>query len=534
METRRTGSRVVVAALLFVTLAGPACGGFRGGSGGLRDGAGEGGGGGGGGESDGGGLPRFDGPPGGGQERGVEGGAIDQPVQPPPSTDGPDGGQGDRPPAGDGPCGRACCRNEDCPAMAGRTASCDVMSGTCRYTCAGDTVDCRGKCIARTACCTDRDCPMQNTQVGKCDEMSNQCSWACGGATPTPCAGRCIPMGGCCEMCPGNFACVNNVCSTTMCREPYVLSGSTCVRTCPGCNTSPHCDATNANVVTGRCDTATGMCSTTTTTACTGGRVCQSGQCECPTGRTWNGSSCVFTCPSCNTSPHCENNNVVVGQCNTGTGACTKPVMMTCSGGRTCQGNQCVCTDGRTWNGSACVLTCPTCNTNKRCSGNTLILTERCNTSTGMCEPMTQNCGTKGCNSTRLECNVCNADSDCGLCKRCNAGQCENWDDDPKCGEIRPGSPDPIKTCRDCRAGSCVPVNPFGVCESGGGFCNSQGRCQYCGTTQAGEAGECCPSRTGLEPCGNEPGCGFDGMTQNMCTCNTNDRCVRTGAATSR
>ena len=523
-ETSVTGLRVVGAVWLFVALAGLACGGFRGGSGGLRDGAGGdgGGGNGGSGESDGGGLPRFDGPPGGGQERGAEGGAADQPIQPPPSTDGPDAGQGDRPPAGDGPCGRACCRNEDCPAMAGRTASCDMMSGTCRYTCAGDTVDCRGKCIARTACCTDRDCPMQNTQVGKCDEMSNQCSWACGGATPTPCAGRCIPMSGCCEMCPGNFACVNNVCSTTMCREPYVLSGNTCVRTCPGCNTSPHCDATNANVVTGRCDTATGMCSTTTTTACTGGRTCQSGQCQCPAGRTWNGSTCLFTCPTCNTSPHCENNNVVVGQCNTGTGACTKTTMTTCSGGRTCQGAQCVCTDGRTWNGSACVLTCPTCNTNKRCSGNTLILTERCNTNTGMCEPMTQNCGTKGCNSTRLECNVCNADGDCGLCKQCNAGRCEAWDQDPACGDPRPGGA--LGACRECQNGSCVnvPGSRQQDCDSGAGYCTG-GMCYYCGFPVNSPdfpqiSWRCCPQESGKSPCSN---CG----NGSNCTCGTDNRC---------
>jgi hypothetical protein len=507
-----------------------------------------------------------------------DGGGADHPLV-------PDGRPGDG--SSDAGCTRGCCRNEDCPAMTGRTATCDLAMGQCRYACLGDTVECNGKCIARTACCMDRDCPMKDGLPGKCDQSTNQCSWMCASGT-TPCAGRCIPTGGCCESCPGNFACVANACSTTTCRDGYTLSGGSCIRQCTACNTSPHCDASAGNVIMGRCDTTTGMCMTTTVTACAGGRSCQGGQCVCPAGRTWNDTACVFTCPTCNTSPHCDNGNVAVGRCNTATGACDKSIMTACSGGRTCQGAacvcsdgrtwngtacvlgctgcntsahcdatnanvvtgrcdtsngmcvttvmtactggrtcqgaQCVCTGGRTWNGSACVFTCPTCNTNRRCGADgNLILTETCNQNTGACEPMRQNCGGKGCNQTTLQCNMCSSNADCGLCKQCNTsnGRCESFDQDPACGDPRPGGG--LGACRECQNGSCVnvPASRQQDCDSGAGYCTG-GMCYYCGFAVNSDfpsiSWRCCPAESGKPPCNN---CG----TGTNCSCGTDNRC---------
>jgi hypothetical protein len=458
-------------------------------------------------------------------------------------------------------CGDACVKDTDvancgtscspCAAPSGGTAGCDGT--TCGAQCPSGTKLCAGACLPDGMACNGQ-CPGgKHDCSGNCvaNNDVNSCGTSCMPCSPPANADATCNGSSCGFTCRSGYHACGNECRNnnsvdscgdrcSPCDAPAGATRScrngTCEYAfqCSGCNTSPHCDG--GNVVTGRCNIGNGNCDKTVMTSCTGGRSCSGSQCVCPGGRTWTGSSCVFQCSGCDASPHCDSGNVVTESCNQNTGTCDKTTTATCSGGRTCQSAQCVCTGGRVWNGSACVFECPTCTPGRRCSGDSVITTTGvCDASNGRCVETTQGCGGKGCNTATRMCNQCASAMDCGpggLCQRCVNGSCEDWNDDPKCGEVRPGYPDPIKTCKDCRAGSCVPINQWSVCESGGGFCNSQGRCQYCGGNAAsttGEQSQCCPVEShggdATDRCSNPPGCGFENGVQNMCTCRSDNRC---------
>lgn len=95
--------------------------------------------------------------------------------------------------------------------------------------------------------------------------------------------------------------------------------------------------------------------------ACASNQVRVGGVCQCPSGTTWNGSSCAVP------PPVCSGGQVLVGGVCTCTGGTTwngsscVAAPPTCTGGQVLVGGVCTCTGGTSWNGSSCVAAPPTC-----------------------------------------------------------------------------------------------------------------------------------------------------------------------------
>lgn len=275
--------------------------------------------------------------------------------------------------------------------------------------------------------------------------------------------------------------------------------GPGCTGGCRGCQNGSCAIATNAmcsprmcnggNMVEGRC-AANGSCVSQTVQSC-GGNGCTSSGCnECRSGSKECSAATARTCSGGSwTSVNCGSRGCVAGDC------CP-------NGQRNCSGRcqECCedahCGAGESCQSDTCRVMCPVCNTTRRCDSNgNVITTERCNMTTGRCDPQVQNCGGRGC--TAGECNPeCDSDDDCAR--------------DTLVGR-----------CLGCVSGICRPTRLGGVCDSGGGFCNPRGDCQLCGHLDA----MCCPGDAFADDrCPNAPGCG-NGDPE--CVCRASDNTCR-------
>lgn len=304
-------------AIAIVLLSAASCGGFRGG--GLDGGDG--------------GGPAVEGerdgappdPRDGGQR---EAGGADAPLAPgddgPTRLDGRDGAEGPPgpPPADgardaladtttapppDGPpgCPGACCANADCPAMTGKTATCDMATRTCRYACNSGTTECNGSCVpassVRAEICS-------NSVDDDCDGMVD--------CADSNCA-------------PGTTCGTNQVCRNGMCGD---------------CQAGGSCDPMMA-CKTGRYD-----CSTGTRRCVVAGNVTNGDSCG-------GDNACLDgVCRQCRNSGSCTNNqssSCRQGQrrCRDGREVCedgqAKDNGLPCGSNRVCFNGRCdPCTEG--------------------------------------------------------------------------------------------------------------------------------------------------------------------------------------------
>ena len=145
-----------------------------------------------------------------------------------------------------------------------------------------------------------------------------------------PCAGvTCSPNGNatCGESCVNGSCTGGTDCTST----GRTCSGGACVDVdlCAGVNCSPNDNATcGESCVNGSCTGGTDCTST--------GRTCSGGACVCPSGKSWNGASCVDDDPcdgvTCGDCEKCDAGNCVADSNQEGD-SCTGQTCGTCQSG---------------------------------------------------------------------------------------------------------------------------------------------------------------------------------------------------------
>lgn len=330
----------------------------------------------------------------------------------------------------------ACCANADCPARSNQVATCDTATRACRYACPASSPKlCSETCIASNACCTDGDCPVQTGQVGRCDSSTRTCSYSCN-STTKPCGNACIPTAGCCSDsdCASNFACQSNTCSTTVCRTGYKPCGGRCI-------------AQSACCQDGDC----GMC-----------KKCVSNSCQNQLDEDVKQECADMPASSCSTQGTCDGN----GGCKLwGSGTVCQP--QTCSGSSLTPARQC---NGV---GACSTASAQPCPGDHACDGNG-------------CSATACRAGYKNCNGTCVPNSTCCADSDCGSCKKCVSGSCQNQ-----------GASEDLKNdCADtaCKTGTCNGQGSCGVRTRGQVDGRCSGGCDQCdGSGACGAVAMCVP-----------------------------------------
>jgi hypothetical protein len=359
-------------------------------------------------------------------------------------------------------CGE-CCIDADCPATPGKVATCDPASLRCRTACPAPTKDCNGQCVAGDACCKDSECPMMAGRVGKCDTSMHSCQYACAGNTK-PCAGKCIDSSGCCDesTCGGNFACVNNSCSTNACKGGFKLCNQSCIANSACCQ-DQECVG-NFACVNNSCSKA----------ACASGFKNCAGKCIPANG------CCVNT--DCGTCQKCVGNQCV-NQSN------NEDLKTECSDNAICKTGKC---DGR----GGCANS-PNGQDGPQCTGEC----RRCNN--GSCDSTStngQNCGS-GRRCTSDQRGVLPQD-------KCQGGTCEPGTVEPCSFKCTSGS------CISCPTGNCDPDNNKcligqNTCSGTKVSCLNMGTRQNgasCGTDRVCSDGVCVGCKVGAT-CGNPTEC---------------------------
>jgi hypothetical protein len=120
-------------------------------------------------------------------------------------------------------------------------------------------------------------------------------------------------------------------------------------------------------------------------TACGGGKVCQRGNCVCPSGLTDCGGTCVDTATDRFNCSACRN---------------------TCLGGKICQGGACVCPGGTEVCGAGC-RTIETCTDTLQCGGRACCQGQCRNSRTQPCACDADCCGEPGLANLRCQGGVC-------------------------------------------------------------------------------------------------------------------------------
>jgi hypothetical protein len=293
------------------------------------------------------------------------------------------------------PCG------EQCVGCEGGT----VNSETCLCECPSGTT-----LIGSTCCPNARVCG-SGTSVTCCPE-GQQCEG-------DVCSEPCRPNGDSCtnhdECCSNN--CVSGTCAA--CPAGSTLCGDNCVTNCPSGRTlnpsTCECDCTSGTpcgtqccqtgftCVNGTCCPDAQVCDTgTSVTCCPEGRVCESGVCQCPTGTTLCGGSCVSTTcsenqffdPSTCTCVACRQNGGTCsggnqccsGNCSSGTCACQPSGTPGCTDDSQCCSN--ICSPA----GRCCTDAGGPCNAALDCCG-IMCQNGRCCRTSGSCTNSNQCCG---------------------------------------------------------------------------------------------------------------------------------------------
>ncbi len=404
------------------------------------------------------------------------------------------------------PAGRGDCNNDPSDA-------CEVDLNTDPKNCKFCTNDCSTTVLHATPSCT----------AGVCGYTKCDAGWAdCDGDTTNGCeqdvATDPLHCGGCdsntftCSNANGKPACVNQQC-TISCSGSYgncdnnVKNGcesnldtdlnhcGSCNKVCGKGNDAPACsggqctlncktgfDSCDGNNSNGcetalNTDTHCGSCGN----ACTGGKTCNNGSCQCGAGQVVDGSGNCCTQESVGAA--CGN------KCNTtATDNCDKTVSCpsTCGGGKVCFSNTCctkkACGDysgqcGSLSDGCGGNIMC-NCGGSDVCNGGTCCTPKTCASLGATCGSPgdgcgnTLSCGSCGANATCNGSNSCVCDSGYATC----GPNCTAYDD-KHCG----------KSCTDCTQ------NSGGLCDTGSGSCCYSGNHSY-DCTQTGIT--CCPGTT--------------------------------------
>ena len=444
-----------------------------------------------------------------------------------------------------GKCNHVCPDNADCIdsdcvctttglSYCGDSNSCvnlltdDNNCGVCGKVCGKDSKCCNGKCEdirespncggCNNVCndgkvCIDKSC--------KCKDGDGWCSDQCVSLATNNNCGKCGIV------CDGT----ERVCKSGKCeckKEGTGWCGGKCIdimsdiKNCGGCNKECNVDHATNSCKAGICEYKCekdyhkyeGKCEADSNThcgshgnACTGGKNCIDATCQCPSGQTDCGGTCVDTKTN---SSHCGScNNKCTGGKSCSGGSCKCPSSQTdcggtcvdtssngshcggcnnkCTGGKSCSGGSCKCPSSQTDCGGTCVDTnsngshCGGCN--NKCTGG-----KSCSGGSCKCPSGQKDCGGT-CVDTSTDGNHCGGcNNACGTGKYCSGGSC-------KCS-----------SGTDC-GGSCVDLNSnsthCGSCNNScgtGKYCNS-GSCQCSSGTDCG--GSCVDLSSNSTHCGS-------------------------------
>jgi hypothetical protein len=233
---------------------------------------------------------------------------------------------------------------DSCVHLASSAQNC----GGCGNVCASGDICDRGRCHPAAAGCSlpTSLCGSDCVDVASDEQHCGGCGNAC------PSTASC--SGSICA-CPGSESVCGSECVDTQSDEQHCGScGTACVSTqtceagacaCPG--GEQLCGQSTLSVVDAMVTTSAGVqtCVNTQTDAqhcgtcgnvCSGGQVCDTGTCACPTGQTLCGDSCVDTRTSLANCGSCGN---------------------ACSGGQQCAMGSCECPDGQSFCDGQCIDT---------------------------------------------------------------------------------------------------------------------------------------------------------------------------------
>jgi hypothetical protein len=142
------------------------------------------------------------------------------------------------------------------------------------------------------------------------------------------------------------------------CIQGYVWNGSACVQSTPSNNTT---NSTTSNCSTGYVWNGFACQINCLAISNSNGQISLN-SCACIQGYVWNGSACVQSTPSNNTTSNCSTGYVWTGlscQINCSAISGTSGILSL---------DSCACIQGFTWNGSTCVQSTPSNNTTNNCS----------------------------------------------------------------------------------------------------------------------------------------------------------------------
>jgi hypothetical protein len=300
-----------------------------------------------------------------------------------------------------GACGEECSAENGTPSCENRVCTiecddgffdCDEDPATgCEQNLLGDVENC-GECNevcpfdeGETPFCLEGVCgaTVCPDDFGNCDGKGDTCE-----ADFTTDAANCGRCGGACSVFKGTPVCEDKKCGIDDCDEGWANcnAGDPDGGYANGCETNTNTDSANC----GRCGTS-----------CPTDRACVDGACECTSGLTQCGSTCVNT----------ANNNTHCGACNSA-----------CTGGRACVNSVCQCPAGQTFCGGVCIdaqndeLNCGVCG--RACETPTGTTGNTCTAGTCVpaCAPLRQSCDLEpwdGCEE-----NLASNNANCGACGR--------------------------------------------------------------------------------------------------------------------
>jgi hypothetical protein len=399
--------------------------------------------------------------------------------------------------------GNACTQADTCQAgfCVGASAVVCAPSDQCHVagSCNFSTGQCSNPNATNGTPCNDGNAC---TQVDTCQ------SGICLGTSPILCpasdqchsVGTCDPASGACSNPPraDGTSCTDGSACTSLdtCQSGVCQSGTPKV-----CIPSDQCH------LAGTCDATTGLCSNPNTpsgTACNDGNACTQLD-TCQSGVCTGGSAVV-----CAPSDQCH----AAGTCNTGTGACTNPLVP----------NGTACNDG-----NACSQV-DTCQSGVCVGANPVVcmVSDQCH-SVGTCDPTTGACS----NPARADGTTCNDSNACTSGETCQSGVCQS-------GTVKvcvaAGPCTGVGTC-DTASGQCSnPALANGTVCSDGNACTQLDTCQsgvctganpvVCTATDACHSAGVCNTSTGACTNPNAPN-GTICNDGNACT--SGDKC-QTGA----